>query len=178
MKKFSVLGLFLSLFVVFALSSCKKEEPKKDGLSFVGKTYTVLTDWGAKNIIEDESKMKDDDTRMYFSFVFHSATELTYKQGTYTPANKTDKTGEFNGNSTAKYTYTYNKDTRIVELTKVLSVTTDIESESSDPLQKQKEFAEDFKGKIKLQFDENFEVLTVFAADEGETRTLPLKVQK
>ncbi len=147
-------------------------------MTFVGKTYTVLTDWDL-NIIEDESKMKDDDTRRYFTFVFDSATELTYKHGTYTPADKTDKTGEMNGNSTAKYTYTYNKDTRVLKLTKVLVVTTDIEKELANPLQEQQEYAEAFMGgKFKFQFDDKFAVLTLSASDDGVSKSLPLKVQK
>ncbi len=184
MKKISILGLIASLFVVFAFSSCGKDnEPKKEikkdeKASFVGKTYKVLTTW-EEEVVEDESKMKDDDTRRYYIFIFDSKEQLTFKHGTYTPSDKTDKTGEFNGNEEDKYNYTYDEATRTIKLTKVLSVKTDIENNGQDPLEQERKFAESFKKRVNLKFDEKFEVLSLVVIDEeGKTHTLPFKLQK
>ncbi len=180
MKKISILGLIASLFAVFALSSCSKDdEPKKDEqLAFVGKTYKLLTDWDNQHIIEDESKISDDETRMYYIFIFDSKEQLTFKHGTYTPDYEGEKTGEHSGNTEEKYNYTYDEKTRIAKLSKVLSVKTDIEREKDD-VSKLKREAEESMGRLTLQFDEKFEVLTITATDKkGETQSLPLKLQK
>ncbi len=178
MKKISILGLMISLFAVFAFSSCSKDkEPKKEVLSFVGKTYKVLTTWEGK-LIEDESEMKDDDTRRYFIFIFDNKDQLTYKHGTYTPDYKGEKTGEHSGNNVEKYNYTYDEKTRIAKLTKVLSVTTDIERKKNKTSELKKE-ADEFKEKITLQFDEKFKALSFMVTDKkGKIYTLPLKLQK
>ncbi len=180
MKKISILGLIASLFVVFALSSCSKDdEAKKDEqLAFVGKTYKVLTTWETE-LIEDESTMKDDDTRRYFIFTFDNENELTYKHGTYTPADKSSNDGELNGNTIVKYRYQLVLGTKTIQLQEILSVKTDIEKQGIDPLEEQKQNAERFMKKISLEFDEKFEVLTITGTDKkGETQSLPLKLQK
>ncbi len=148
MKKFSILRLMISLFAVFALSSCSKDEPKDEQLTFVGKTYGM-------------SKTKGLSTD-YASFKFISATEMLYRQERRTPSKPEETDPEWNELNLYTYTYTYDKATREVHCTKLVS-----SEESAKDLPNYHHTTTDFT-KVKFVFDNKFENLTISGVKEAD----------
>ncbi len=156
MKKISILGLIASLFVVFALSSCGGEEPKGDKvkkLTHVGAIYYA--------------SMPFEDIYTYSHLVtFVSADELTYEIFLERPDTDDDK--GIKTKTIARYKYTYDKATREVKLTKVLSafeIVNGKEAEKTDDT----EDATNIMKTAKLHLDEKLEHLTFKSEDKTLT---------
>ncbi len=106
MKKFSVLGLVLSLFAVFALASCSKDEPSNplNGKVFF-KQDVEADDNGTKYI---------DETAFAFT-----ANQLTVTTKSYREPAREDR----NRTGIVVYGYTYDNNTAVIKVTKVISAT-------------------------------------------------------
>ncbi len=144
-----------SLFAVFALSSCSKDEPKKnepkqEELSFVGKTYGISQTRGLSTD--------------YYQFKFLSATEVEFRDERRTPSKPNDKDPEWNELNVYKYTYTYDKVTRQAHFTKLVS-----SEESAKDWPNYHHTSADFT-KVKFVFDEKFENLTMSGVEPADPK--------
>ncbi len=135
MKKISILGLMLSLFAVFALSSCSKEkvEPK----SHIGKIYaspmTYEKDYNIGYVV-----VLDNENELYIRFAINR--NFSY-EGVY------------------RYNYTYDEATRKIQLTKFLSAK-DVKGKF-DKEDKDLANPTEILSRMKLSLDKKLEQLTL-----------------
>ncbi len=159
MKKIGILGLMISLFVVFALSSCgKDDEPKKEDVKEV--TH-IGADYFLSTTFEEEYTFD-------YLISFDTADKLRFQTIMVRPDTEDDK--GIKTKSIYHYNYTYDKATKEIKLTKVLSafeIVNDRESEKEDDT----EDATNLMKSNTFQFDEKFEHLTL----KGGETTLVLK---
>ncbi len=164
MKKFSILGLLLSLFAVFALVSCGKDDEPKSELE--GKTFF-------------EQNVREYQSAKYFSDKIYAfkGNKFTLEHKEYTqPASENP---EDNYYAKVVYEYAYNTKTSVVKLVKVVSAVIDGKEKTN---QYQKEFEETKKkqgnGDIVISYDKAEQRLVFKETKqdkEVKTTYIPLK---
>ncbi len=151
MKKFSIVGLLLSLFVAFTFVSCgKDDEPKKEeGNPLVGKSFY-------RKSVKDHRGIK----YIYESTLSFTANQVTITEKEYTEPAIDDRA---NGNSITVLQYTYDTKTSIIKLIKVISSTedgVDITKKEQEDFKKKEEKLQK-EGKLVISYKSDSQKLSI-----------------
>ncbi len=169
MKKLNIWGLITSLFVVFALASCSKDEPtNEDSRAFIGKTYQALEAWEGELPTGPDGKVIEN-IQLYKSFSFETDKQVRLETGVYIPSSENKK--EYRKPSmTIVFNYVYYKENKRTKLTKVLSAT-------NHKGESEVKFGQRVAKHSSIKFNNNFQMLTIITNLNNRTITATFKLR-